>query len=229
MTLDGRIASETGQSKWISNEKSRLYVHQVRSCVDAVMIGIGTVLQDNPILNVRLSNYDRRQPKRVIVDGYLRIPSRANCLVNAQPGECILATSEVAPPDKVKRLRDAGHHVVILKGRRGLIDLKDLITELPKFEIQSVLAEGGSNMHGSLLESRFIDKIIAFVSPKVIGGDAAKPPISGWGLPSMNKALQLEDVIIRTFDNDVCIEGYVTEAFRNLKPVSEGTTRRKRG
>ncbi|MGI8907520.1 MAG: bifunctional diaminohydroxyphosphoribosylaminopyrimidine deaminase/5-amino-6-(5-phosphoribosylamino)uracil reductase RibD [Candidatus Sumerlaeaceae bacterium] len=228
MTLDGRIAAESGQSKWITNEKSRTYVHEVRACVDAVMVGIGTVLQDNPMLNVRLTDYNRRQPKRVIVDGHLRIPVRAKCLELGHLGECILATTEAAPPDKIARLEDAGHIVLQMKGRRGLIDMKELILGLHRYEIQSVLCEGGSSMHGSLLREKLVDKVIAFVAPKLIGGDNAKRPVTGWELPAMGKALALEDVVIRTFDDDICVEGYVPEAYRSLKPLSVARRQSKR-
>lgn len=221
MTLDGRIATESGHSKWITNEKSRMFVHEVRSSVDAVMVGIGTVLQDNPMLNVRLTDYNRRQPKRVIVDGNLRIPLRAKCLENAHIGECIIATTDVAPQDKIARLEDNGHVVLKLKGRRGLMDLRELIARLREFEIQSLLCEGGSSMHGGLLTARLVDKVIAFVAPKVVGGDHAKSPISGWGVPGMKKALILENVVTRTFDEDVCLEGYVTGPYRSLSPMGE--------
>lgn len=221
MTLDGRIATESGESKWITNEKSRMYVHEVRSCVDAVMVGIGTVLQDNPMLNVRLSDYNRRQPKRIIVDGNLRIPLRAKCLENSYIGECIIATTELAPADKVARLEESGHVVLKLKGRRGLMDLKELIARLRDFEIQSLLCEGGSSMHGGLLTAKLVDKVIAFVAPKMIGGDEAKRPIAGWGVATMKRALVLEDVRTRTFDEDMCLEGYVSSQFRQLTPMGE--------
>ncbi len=214
MTMDGRIAAMTGQSRWISNELSRDYVHELRSNVDAVMVGIGTILQDNPMLNVRIQNYEKRQPRRVIVDGNLRIPSKAKVLTATTPGDCIIATSDFAPLHKVKKLRDAGHHVLVMRGRRGLIDLQQLISSLTEFEIQSVLCEGGSTMHGSLLEARLADKIVSFIAPKVVGGEDGKTPIMGWGMPSMNKAIALEDVTLRHFDTDVCIEGYVPSDFR---------------
>lgn len=224
MTMTKCIAAMTGQSRWISNELSRRYVHELRSNVDAVMVGIGTVLQDNPMLNVCIDNYQKRQPKRIIVDGNLRIPIKASVLTATQPEDSIIATSDFAPEQKIRQLKDNGHNVLVMRGRRGLIDLRQLITSLPAFEIQSVLCEGGSNMHGSLLESRLVDKIVSFVAPKVIGGDDGKAPIKGWGLDCMSKALTLEDIAIRTFDTDVCIEGYVSDQFRDTFPAagSEG-------
>ncbi len=220
MTMDGRIAAMTGQSRWISNEASRNYVHEIRSNLDAVMVGIGTILQDNPMLNVRIEHYAKRQPKRIIVDGNLRIPVRAKVLIASPPGDCIIATSDFAPEHKVQRLRDEGHHVLVMRGRRGLIDLRQLISRLTDFEIQSVLCEGGSTINASLLGARMVDKVIAFVAPKIVGGNGDKSPIMGWGLPSMNKALSLVDTRIRTFNDDVCIEGYVTDDFRDITPLT---------
>ena len=228
MTLDGRIAAQTGHSRWITNEASRTYVHEIRSCVDAVMVGIGTVLQDNPMLNVRLTDYNRRQPKRIIVDGHLRIPVRAKCLTHSHLGECIIATTELAPPDKIARLEENGHIVLVSKGLRGIVDLKELIGKLRRYEIQSVLCEGGSSMHGSLLKSKLVDKVIAFVAPKIVGGDSAKRPIYGWSLPSMTKAMQLEDIMIKQFGQDICMEGYVPESFRHMKPLGPAAIRQPR-
>jgi len=225
MTMDGRIAAMTGQSRWISNELSRNYVHEIRSNVDAVMVGIGTILQDNPMLNVRLDHYHKRQPKRVIVDGNLRIPALAKVLTATAPGDCIIATSDFAPPHKVQRLRDSGHHVEVMRGRRGLIDLRQLITRLMDYDIQSVLCEGGSNMHGSLIGARLVDKVIAFVAPKIVGGDEDKSPIMGWGVQSMQQAPTLEDISIHHFRDDVCIEGYVPNDFQQ---IPEARTRRQK-
>lgn len=224
MTMDGRIAAMTGQSRWISNEVSRNYVHELRSNVDAVMVGIGTILQDNPMLNVRINHYAKRQPKRIIVDGNLRIPAKAKVLTASPPGDCIIATSDFAPEHKVQRLRDEGHHVLVMRGRRGLIDLRQLISGLTDFQIQSVLCEGGSTINASLLGARLVDKVIAFVAPKIVGGDGDKSPIMGWGMPTMGKALNLTDTRIKTFNDDVCVEGYVTDDFRDITPLTHRKT-----
>jgi diaminohydroxyphosphoribosylaminopyrimidine deaminase / 5-amino-6-(5-phosphoribosylamino)uracil reductase len=223
MTLDGRIAAQSGHSRWISNAKSREYAHRIRSEVDAVMVGIGTILIDNPRLDVRLEGYTGRQPRHVVVDGNLRIPLRAKCLEAAPPGGCIIATTDSAPKDKAAQLRDAGHQVCALKGRRGLVNLRDLIRELHRMDVLSLVCEGGGNLHGSLFEARLVDKIVAFVAPKIIGGETAKNPITGWGLPQMDKAIRLEDVLLRQFDDDVCIEGYIAGAARRLNPIAERT------
>lgn len=227
MTLDGRIATESGDSRWISNERSRTYVHELRARVDAVMVGIGTVILDNPMLNVRLKDYEGRQPKRIILDGNLRIPLRAKCLDGAPPGQVIIVTSDSAPVEKVRRLEQAGHEVLVLRSRRGLIDVKEMIGALPRWNVQSVLCEGGSSMHGALLNARLVDKVVAFVAPKLVGGEGARGPVSGWGVPLMRKAPTLEHVTIQHFDGDVCIEGYVPDSCRYLKPLGSPPTSRR--
>lgn len=216
MTLDGKIATETGHSRWITNDKSRGYVHELRSQVDAIMVGIGTVLVDNPMLNVRLENYQGRQPKCIIMDGALRIPIRSKCLQSAPAGCCIIATTQSAPAEKVAQLRDAGHQVLVLRGRRGLLDVRDLIRELHNCGIQSILAEGGSGLHGNFFSRQLVDKVVAFIAPKIVGGDTAKSPISGWGVSLMNKAVKLEHMQTRMFDEDICVEGYVFDAYNRL-------------
>ncbi len=225
MTLDGRIATQTGHSRWISNEKSRMYVHELRARCDAVMVGIGTVLADNPALTIRTPGYSGRQPRRLIIDGNLRIPLKAKCFEDARPGEVILATTELAHRDKVERLRAAGHDVVVFPERRGLVDLKKFIRDLRSRDILSILCEGGSTLHGALLEARQVDKIVAFVSPKLVGGNLLKSPTAGWGVQFMTQALELEEPVSRIFDEDVCIEGYVPGTHRRIaEPVGEGAS-----
>lgn len=208
MTLDGKIATESGHSQWITNDKSRAFVHAVRGEMDGVMVGIGTVLVDNPLLTVRLPGYTGRQPMRIIVDGNLRIPLRARCLENAEAGQCIIATTSAGPADRAQRLRDAGHTVLTVKGRRGIVDLRDLMTALHRLEVQSILIEGGSTLLGSFLKERLHDKFLAFVAPKLVGGTGARSPITGWSVSDMTRALELRETCIRTFDGDVAVEGY---------------------
>lgn len=217
MTLDGRIATESGHARWITNDQSRNHVHELRGQVDAVMVGIGTVLLDNPQLNVRLEGFIGRQPKRVIVDGSLKIPLKAKCFEQSTPGQCVIATTATASEEKIGQLRDAGHQVLVLPGRRGLLDIKELMTELARLEIQSILCEGGSNMHGMVLKARVVDKVIAYIAPKVVGGDTAKGPVTGWSIPTMNRAMVLENVTYRQFEEDLYMEGYVPDSFRGPK------------
>jgi diaminohydroxyphosphoribosylaminopyrimidine deaminase / 5-amino-6-(5-phosphoribosylamino)uracil reductase len=226
MTLDGKIATSTGHSRWITNDASREYVHEIRSSVDAVMVGIGTVLMDNPLLTVRLPDYTGRQPKRLIIDGTLRIPYRAKLLDDASPGQCIIATTDIAAPERVKHLRELGHTVVMVRGKRGLLDVRDLVTQLHKLEIQSVLCEGGSSLNGTLFQAQVIDKVIAFIAPKLVGGSSAKTPITGWSVPLMNKALTFENTRIRHFGDDICVESYVAPPHRRLTRFGKARTAR---
>ncbi|MDD4278641.1 MAG: bifunctional diaminohydroxyphosphoribosylaminopyrimidine deaminase/5-amino-6-(5-phosphoribosylamino)uracil reductase RibD [Candidatus Sumerlaeales bacterium] len=209
MTLDGRIATDSGQSKWISNEESRRYSHHLRSYHDAIMVGIGTVINDDPQLNVRLHNYTGTQPMRIICDGHLRIPLYANCLKDISPDKVIIATTEGAPEDKKHRLLDAGYKVLMIDGNKGFINLRYLFDQLYDLKIQSVLCEGGSSLNGSLFENGFCDKLVAFVAPKLIGGSCNKGPISGWGVGKMSEALHLVDPSFSSIKSDMCIEGYV--------------------
>jgi diaminohydroxyphosphoribosylaminopyrimidine deaminase/5-amino-6-(5-phosphoribosylamino)uracil reductase len=208
MTLDGKIATETGHSRWITNEISRAYAHELRAQVDAVMVGVGTVLMDNPLLTVRLEGYSGRQPLRIIVDGNLRIPSRAKCLTKASPGSVIICTSSASSREKRVELQNAGHRVLVFPGR-GLLDFHQVMSEFYKLGIQSILCEGGSSLTGALFDAQLVDKVVAFVAPKIVGGKNAKIPIAGWGVLHMDRALALSDVTIRSFGTDVCIEGYI--------------------
>jgi diaminohydroxyphosphoribosylaminopyrimidine deaminase/5-amino-6-(5-phosphoribosylamino)uracil reductase len=228
MTLDGKIATESGHSRWITNELSRAYAHEVRAQVDAVMVGVGTVLMDNPLLTVRLESYAGRQPKRVILDGTLRIPVRANCLTSASPGAVILATSSAAPPEKVAKLRADGHEVLVFSGK-GLLDLHEVMAEFHRLEIQSILCEGGSSLTGSLFQAQIVDKVIAFMAPRIVGGNNSKNPIAGWGVHHMDRALNLRDITVRQFNDNVCIEGYLHKSdWSDSQPPKRNGTGRHR-
>lgn len=223
MTLDGRIATQTGHSRWISNEESRAHVHVMRTQADGIMVGIGTVLADNPQLTIRMDGYEGPQPRRIIVDGTLRIPLKARCLEDTEPGHVVIATTESGHRDKVARLRDAGHEVLVFPGRRGILDLRLFIRELHQRDIQSILCEGGSTLNGALFQAHLVDKIVAFVAPKLVGGNEPKAPTAGWGVQYMTQALVLQEPRVRCFGTDVCIEGYVPGAHRRIaEPVGEG-------
>ena len=210
ITLDGRTAADSGSSKWISNDSSRYYVHQLRSRSNAVMVGIGTVLTDNPWLNVRLPNYEGQQPSRVILDGHLKSPLRCNCLNLEQGGQpYIITTSLGMNESRVKKLNDAGATVLLAKGKRGMLDLADCFKKLHGAGIQSVLVEGGQQLQTAMFEEGLVDKVVAFIAPKIIGGGTRSNPIEGWGIQEMGRAIQLRDVKIELFDDDVCIEGYI--------------------
>ncbi|MBN1514967.1 bifunctional diaminohydroxyphosphoribosylaminopyrimidine deaminase/5-amino-6-(5-phosphoribosylamino)uracil reductase RibD [Candidatus Sumerlaeota bacterium] len=209
MTLDGRMSSDSGSSKWISNNTSREYVHRIRSQMDAIMVGIGTVIKDNPRLNVRLDGYEGRQPHRVIVDGFLRIPLRSRCLQLDGGGPALILTGASTRLERRKRaLREFGHTVLECKSKHGFIDVYEIFQKLHDANIQSVMIEGGSQLQTSIFEEGLFDKLICFIAPKIIGGRNMRNPIEGGGIEDMKNAIELEQIVIRNFEDDVCIEGY---------------------
>jgi diaminohydroxyphosphoribosylaminopyrimidine deaminase/5-amino-6-(5-phosphoribosylamino)uracil reductase len=211
MTIDGRTGTDSNHSRWISNEASRRYVHQMRAEHDAILIGIGTVFADDPLLNVRLEHYTGRQPIRVVIDGALSIPRRARMLLERHAGPVILIATPYAPEAARRSLESDGHRVVVLPSRRRLIDLRQLMGFLHAERIQSVIAEGGRQIHTALLQQRLADKLLAFVSPKVIGGAELRAPVEGLGYSRMDEAIVLHRPIWKNFDEDICLEAYLRQ------------------
>ncbi|MFH0794733.1 MAG: bifunctional diaminohydroxyphosphoribosylaminopyrimidine deaminase/5-amino-6-(5-phosphoribosylamino)uracil reductase RibD [bacterium] len=211
ITLDGRTSTDTGDSKWISNELSRGYVQELRTQVDAILVGIGTVITDNPRLNIRIPGYTGPQPTKIIVDGHLRTPSQSRCLTRENSGPVIVAATSVASQEKINRFREMGHSVLVCKGHKGIVDPKDMMGRLAGEGIRSLLAEGGRTVHTSLLRHRLVDKLVTFVAPKVVGGLSLRGPLEELGTLSMKDALTLHEVKIRSFGTDMCIEGYLEE------------------
>jgi diaminohydroxyphosphoribosylaminopyrimidine deaminase / 5-amino-6-(5-phosphoribosylamino)uracil reductase len=211
MTLDGRTGADSNHSRWITNEASRSYVHEIRADHDAVVVGIGTVLADDPMLNVRIDGYEARQPKRIIIDGDLSIPRRARVLRTKQGGEVILVTTAHADPEAIEALEEDGHRVVVLPGRRRLIQIDELMKFLAQEELLSVLAEGGRQIHTAMLRAGVVDKVVAFVAPKLVGGRMLRSPVEDLGLTHMDKALMLKRVRWIPFGEDICLEGYLRD------------------
>ena len=210
MTLDGRLSTRSGDSRWISNEQSRLYVHELRARYDAVMVGVGTVLTDNPHLNARLVRRRKViQPTRIIVDDAGKTPLDAHCLDPADAGPTIVATTVAAPDPWVEKLRERGVTVLTVAGGEGTVDVDTLSKRLYDQGIQSVLCEGGRRLLTSLFEADVVDRVVAFVAPKIVGGDGEHNVVSGWGVEQMTDAVALEDVGLRNFGTDVCVEGRV--------------------
>ena len=209
MTLDGKIASVCGDSKWISGEASRQYVHTLRSRVAAIMVGINTVLADNPSLTARLDSGKTRDPVRIVIDskGVIPVDSR---VINAESSAgVILATTTVLEHEKERLLIDKGVQILKIDGLGGHVDLVKLMDELYKLEIDSVLLEGGGGLNAAALASGIVDKVMTFIAPKIIGGKDAKTPVEGVGIEIMEHAIKLHDISISRFDEDFLVEGYV--------------------
>lgn len=210
MTLDGKIATRTGNSKWITNEESRKYVHKLRHKVSAIMVGIGTVLEDDPYLTTRLDGISGNDPIRIIVDTKARIPLESNVLNLKSNAKTIIVITELAPAKKVKELKDKGAEVIVCPLKNNKVDLNYLMKILGEQGIDSILIEGGSELNFSAIESGIVDKVNIFIAPKLIGGNTAKTPIGGLGIELMKDAvMMLNKIDIHKFGDDIMIEGYL--------------------
>lgn len=218
MTLDGKTATSAGDSHWISNVASRRLVHRLRDEYDAVMVGVGTVLRDDPRLTARLAEFGEmppegteRQPLRVVVDSQARTPPRAQVLQPHGGPPTLVAVLEQAPAARRAALQEAGAEVLILPERKGRVDLVALMEVLGRREITSVLVEGGGTLHAGLLAAGVGNKVVAFIAPKIIGGAAAPTPVEGPGVSVLSEAVLLTRLAARELEGDVVVEGYLVE------------------
>lgn len=213
MTLDGKIATSTGDSKWITNKQSRQRVHMLRKNNMAILCGIGTVIADDPMLNVRLSEetmqrlgikeHEVRHPIRIVADRQARIPMESQIVSTAHEYPTIVAYGNSADEEKLQQLRDAG---VTLWNCNTLTEL---VQRAGAEKIDSILLESGGTLSEALLSEGLIDEVVVFVAPKIIGGKSARTPVEGEGVSLMAEAIELEDQIIETVGSDVMISGLV--------------------
>jgi diaminohydroxyphosphoribosylaminopyrimidine deaminase / 5-amino-6-(5-phosphoribosylamino)uracil reductase len=208
-SLDGKIATVTGESRWITNERSRLLVHQLRDQVDGVMVGINTVLRDDPLLTTRLPCGGGRDPMRIIVDTRLRMPCEARVLTASRTACTLIATTPEAPREKRLQLEAAGAQVLVIEGEGPGVPLRPLMEQLGSMQVTSILLEGGGELHSSALHAGIVDKVWYFLAPKLIGGRAAPPAIGGEGFARLEEAVTLERMQVRQLGDDLLIEGYV--------------------
>jgi diaminohydroxyphosphoribosylaminopyrimidine deaminase/5-amino-6-(5-phosphoribosylamino)uracil reductase len=211
MSLDGKTATRTGDARWITGEASRKRVHEMRNAVDAILVGIGTILADDPDLTTRLAGTDCRHPDRVVIDSHLRIPSRARVLAHRNRGRTILIAGPHAAESRVRELRELGAEVIIVEGGERRVDLRLVVERLFGLGITSVLIEGGSEIAASSLEAGIVDKLVFFIAPLLIGGREAPPVIGGRGVGPLAEALRLRNVRWDTVGEDIMVEGYVRE------------------
>jgi len=210
MSMDGKIATRTGDSKWITSEEARNYAHGQRHSVDAVMVGAQTIIADDPQLTAR--GYSGRcgraklQPLRVIVDGRGRVPATAR--VFSEPGKTLVAVAEGQFDKEILKKKREGTEYMVLKSDKGLIDIAELLKALGERHITTVMIEGGSSLLGYAFDHHLVDKVLAFIAPIIIGGEEAKTAVSGQGVDKVKNALQLKDIKIEKFDNELLISGY---------------------
>ena len=229
-TLDGRIATRTGDSRWITNERSRRFVHGLRCDLDGILVGIGTALADDPQLTARIRRKPAcRQPVRIVLDAGLRLPTSSALARTAREVPVWVACSEHAPAENEAQLRDAGVDVLRLPvlesgfggstrpggcdGADGAcrVDPAALLRELGKRNITSVLVEGGGSVHGAFIDARLADEFHFFYAPKVLGDRDSVPMVSGSPRESMADALPVHDIRVRRFGGDVLLSGRFRE------------------
>jgi diaminohydroxyphosphoribosylaminopyrimidine deaminase/5-amino-6-(5-phosphoribosylamino)uracil reductase len=207
MSLDGKIATRTGHSQWVTGPASRALVHNLRHACDALMVGVNTVLRDDPKLTARdpQGNSLPRQPIRVIVDSHGRTPPGAQLF--KEPGKTLVAVNN-ASSDTIKALKSVGAEVIKLPERNGMVSLQPLLEELGRRDIVSLFVEGGGALLGSLFDQALVDKVYAFIAPVIIGGKDALSPVEGLGIDVMARALRLDNVSVQQIGDDILIKGY---------------------
>ncbi len=229
MTLDGKISAHTGDSKWVTNEESRKMVHELRSELAGVIVGIGTVLADDPMLTCRLEG-NHHQPVRIVVDSNLRIPVDSQLVKTANEYRTIVACrhfdrseaerSEVEKSslnvnkqkgflDSLRSLEMTGIELIECQSNNNHVDINDLMTKLGAMGIDSLLLEGGGTLNAAFLEAGCVDEVWAFIAPKIIGGEGAKTPVSGKGIDKMSEAINLQDIDIQNINGDILIKGKI--------------------
>jgi diaminohydroxyphosphoribosylaminopyrimidine deaminase / 5-amino-6-(5-phosphoribosylamino)uracil reductase len=211
-TLDGRIATRTGHSRWVTGRAARGFVHRLRHSLDAILVGIGTVLADDPSLTTRLPETAGRDPVRVVLDTHLSIPENARVLRLDSASETLIVSGDQAPPDKKGRIERTGARVWAAPVRNGRIDLDALMAHLGREGITSVLIEGGARIIGSALAAGVADKVCFFYAPKILGGDDGVPICAGPGPEKMGEAIAVRDLTVHRFGDDVMLEGYVDKS-----------------
>lgn len=206
MTLDGKIATKSRDSKWITNEKSRAFVHELRNQYMAIMVGANTVVADDPHLDTRRGDKPSRNPIRIIIDPQMITPLTSYVVTSANTQPTWLIVDESIDP---KRWIDyTAQGVLVIPKPMNPFDLKAFMKDLGEKKIDGVLIEGGSYLHAKAIESGIVDKAYVFIAPKMIGGKDALTPVGGEGISYMKDAYQLNNIRYQTFDEDLMIEGY---------------------
>ncbi|MDD4753376.1 MAG: bifunctional diaminohydroxyphosphoribosylaminopyrimidine deaminase/5-amino-6-(5-phosphoribosylamino)uracil reductase RibD [Desulfitobacteriaceae bacterium] len=206
LTLDGKIATKTGSSRWITGQEARLKAHRLRHKYDGIVAGIGTILADNPQLTVRIPGENFKNPVRIVIDSSLKIPSDAQVLDQTLASTLIYTARP--PAEKVEKLESQGVKVIKCPGPGGRVDLNEALKDMFQRGITSVLVEGGAGINGTLLDGKLIDKMYVFYAPKVVGSHLAPGMFAGSGVSDMKDAVLLDKTNIEIVGSDVLITGY---------------------
>ena len=212
MSLDGKIATKTGDSHWVTGEEARRRAHNLRCVTDAIMVGANTVIMDDPQLTLRCcggrGGIPKKQPLRVVVDGKGRTP--ANARIFNEPGSTLIATGEGLTVETKKALAAAGAEVTELPAGKNTVDLPGLLRLLGRRGITNVLVEGGGILLGALFDAGMVDKVIAFIAPVIIGGSKARTAVAGSGIEKMLNACRLTSVEVENLGSDIVVTGYTS-------------------
>jgi diaminohydroxyphosphoribosylaminopyrimidine deaminase/5-amino-6-(5-phosphoribosylamino)uracil reductase len=208
-TLDGRIATRSGNSKWVTSEQARKFVHRLRHAVDAIMVGINTVRTDNPSLTTRLTDGEGKDPVRIILDTSLTISPDAKVLVQESGSDTVLVAGMAVAKDRKAAIEKTGARVLESPLKDGLLDLNPLMDHLGTLGITSLLIEGGSRVLASAFRLGIVDKLVFFYAPKILGGDDGVPICRGPGPDLMSQCISVNDITVHRFGDDLMIEGYI--------------------
>ncbi len=204
MSLDGKIATTTGHSKYITGREARKLVHQLRTEIDAIMVGSNTILKDNPQLTPRLVT--GRTPIKIVVDSKLKIPLNAK-VIKKEPNKLIIATTKKANKAKIKKLQQKGANVIVIGIKKGKVNLQELMKQLGKLEITSIMIEGGAELNAEAIRSKVVDKILFFIAPGLIGRGLGA--IGDLGITNVDRSVKLKHLISKKVGRDILIEGYL--------------------
>lgn len=206
VSLDGKIATRTFSSRWISSSETRKYIHLLRGEFDALMVGVNTIIKDDPLLTIRHPSWKRKRLARIILDSRLRFPLKSKIIATLSQGKILVFTLKQASPRKTEILRKKGVEVIPISSRR--IDLNRVLSWLGEHEVSNVLVEGGGRLLTSMLENKAVDKIFVTLSPKLIGGKAAPTFFQGKGAEFVKDSLVLKRARSFQIDEDIIVEGY---------------------
>jgi diaminohydroxyphosphoribosylaminopyrimidine deaminase / 5-amino-6-(5-phosphoribosylamino)uracil reductase len=210
-TLDGATADTQGLSRWISGPEARLESHRLRSRADAVVVGIGTALADDPALDVRLAGPWPREPFRVVVDSRARLAATARLVGAGKPERALVAVTDAAELERLRSLEARGVTVLRCKAQDGHVDIGDLVTRLGALDVAGILVEGGGQLAGAFIEARLVDRIVAFTAPMLLGGATAPKAVGGPGL-LLPEAIRLDAITARPIGRDWMVEADVVRA-----------------
>ena len=207
ISIDGKIATSGGESKWITSERSRLHSHELRNRMSGIMVGINTVLSDDPSLTYR-GEHKGKDPLRIIIDSTLKVPFESK-VIKYNNNNTIVACVENTDLIKKEKLEKMGVKIIETKSKKGKVDLQEVVEKLGKEKIDSILLEGGGTLNFSALKEGIVDKVRFYIAPKIIGGQNSKNSVSGQGFYNLDDCVNLKDMSYEQMGNEIVVEGYI--------------------